>query len=136
MPSTWPTQALKAQTIASRSYAARRLRPGVSYYDVTDDTSSQVYYGALGEKAASNALISATTGGVLRSPTGAITTPFPFGPVAARPEEQTRTLYVSKGDRCEWNRALVIAPVGAAQDDNPSVAPRRVRGRVLTEDAA
>ena len=34
MPSTWPTQALKAQAIASRSYAARRLRPGVSYYDV------------------------------------------------------------------------------------------------------
>ena len=56
MPSTWPTQALKAQTIASRSYAARRLRPGVSYYDVTDDTSSQVYHGALGEKAATNAL--------------------------------------------------------------------------------
>ena len=52
MPSTWPTQALKAQAIASRSYAARRLRPGVSYYDVTDDTSSQVYHGALGEKAA------------------------------------------------------------------------------------
>ena len=29
MPSTWPAEALKAQTIAARSYAARRLRPGV-----------------------------------------------------------------------------------------------------------
>src|SRR6185369_102024 len=71
MPSTWPTQALKAQTIASRSYAARRLRPGVSYYDVTDDTSSQVYHGALGEKVATNAIIGATAGVVLRSPSGA-----------------------------------------------------------------
>ena len=37
MPSSWPTEALRAQAIAARSYAARRLRPGVSYYDVTDD---------------------------------------------------------------------------------------------------
>ena len=51
MPSTWPTEALKAQAIAARSYAARRLRPGVSYYDVNDDTRSQVYRGAEGETA-------------------------------------------------------------------------------------
>ena len=51
MPSTWPTEALQAQAIAARSYAARRLRPGESYYDVPDDTSSQVYLGVLGEKA-------------------------------------------------------------------------------------
>ena len=48
MPSTWPTAALKAQAIAARSYAARRLRPGVSYYDVVDTSSSQVYRGVLG----------------------------------------------------------------------------------------
>ena len=67
MPSTWPAEALKAQAIAARSYAARRLRPGVSYYDVNDDTSSQVYRGASGEKAATNRVISATAGVVLRS---------------------------------------------------------------------
>ena len=67
MPSSWPTEALKAQAIASRSYAARRLRPGVSYYDVTDDTSSQVYRGALGEKATTNAILAAEPGVVLRS---------------------------------------------------------------------
>ena len=39
MPSSWPTSALKAQAIAARSYAARHLRPGVSDYDVKDDTS-------------------------------------------------------------------------------------------------
>lgn len=67
MPSTWPAEALRAQTIAARSYAARRLRPGVSYYDVTDDTSSQVYRGVLGEKAITNALVKATAGVVLKS---------------------------------------------------------------------
>ena len=67
MPSTWPTEALKAQAIAARSYAARRLRPGVSYYDVTDDSRSQVYRGTLGEKATSNLVITSTAGVVLKS---------------------------------------------------------------------
>ena len=67
MPSTWPTAALEAQSIAARSYAARRLRPGISYYDVVDDTTAQVYRGALGERATTNAVIRSTAGVVLRS---------------------------------------------------------------------
>lgn len=67
MPASWPAEALKAQTIAARSYAARRLRPGVSYYDVTDTTSSQVYRGVEGETAATNAIIRATSGVILKS---------------------------------------------------------------------
>jgi SpoIID/LytB domain protein len=67
MPSTWPTEALKAQAIAARSYAARRLRPGESTYDVFDDTRSQVYRGVEGEAAATNAVITATAGTVLKS---------------------------------------------------------------------
>jgi SpoIID/LytB domain protein len=67
MPATWPVEALKAQSIASRSYAARRLRPGTSWFDVTDDSSSQVYRGLLGEKPATTAAIAATAGVVLRS---------------------------------------------------------------------
>jgi len=67
MPSTWPTEALKAQSIAARSYAARRLRPGVSYFDVDDDSSSQVYLGVLGEKATTTTAIKETAGVVLKS---------------------------------------------------------------------
>lgn len=67
MPSSWPAEALKAQSIAARSYAARRLRPGVSYYDVDDDSTSQVYLGILGEKATTTAAIRATAGVVLMS---------------------------------------------------------------------
>ncbi len=67
MPSTWPTAALEAQSIAARSYAARRLRPGVSYYDVVDTSASQVYLGKKGERASTNATISTTAGIVLMS---------------------------------------------------------------------
>jgi stage II sporulation protein D len=67
MPSTWPGEALTAQAIAARSYAAHRLRPGVSYYDVPDDSSSQVYLGVLGEKATTTAVIADTAGVVLKS---------------------------------------------------------------------
>jgi len=67
MSSAWPTAALQAQAIASRSYAARRLRPGVSYYDVVDTSASQVYLGAKGERAITTAVIKASAGVVLRS---------------------------------------------------------------------
>jgi stage II sporulation protein D len=39
----------------------------VSYFDVTDDTSSQVYHGILGEQATTTATIDATGGVVLKS---------------------------------------------------------------------
>ena len=66
MSSASPTAALEAQTIASRSYAARHLRPGVSYYDVVDTSAAQVYRGAVGERATTNAIIRANPGVVLR----------------------------------------------------------------------
>jgi stage II sporulation protein D len=69
MPATWPTEALKAQAIAARSYAARRLRPGISNYDVVDDTRAQVYLGVRGEKLATTLAVAATAGIVLRSGT-------------------------------------------------------------------
>jgi SpoIID/LytB domain protein len=69
MSSAWPPAALEAQTIASRSYAARHLRPGVSYYDVVDTSAAQVYHGAKGEKATTNAIIRTSAGLVLRSGT-------------------------------------------------------------------
>lgn len=67
MPPTWPAAALEAQAIAARSYAARRLRPNLSYFDVPDDSSSQVYRGILAERPSTNAAIAATTTIVLRS---------------------------------------------------------------------
>ena len=76
MPASWPVEALEAQSIAARSYAARRLRPGESYYDVSDDTSSQVYLGKEGEKASTDAVIASTARVVLKSGTSIANTLF------------------------------------------------------------
>jgi SpoIID/LytB domain protein len=65
MPSTWPVAARTAQTIAARSYAAARLRPGVSTFDAYDDSRSQVYRGVRGETDAANAVIADTANLVL-----------------------------------------------------------------------
>ncbi|MGK2850079.1 MAG: SpoIID/LytB domain-containing protein, partial [Candidatus Limnocylindrales bacterium] len=103
MPSSWPTEALKAQSIAARSYAARRLRPGVSWYDVSDDTSSQVYLGLEGERPATDAAIAATAGVVLRSGTVIANTMFHSAGGAAT--EHNENVYVSS------TGALVAGPV-------------------------
>ena len=66
MPSTWPEAARTAQTIAARSYAAYRLRPGVGTFDVYPDTRSQVYRGVRVETGAANKVIADTSGQVLR----------------------------------------------------------------------
>jgi stage II sporulation protein D len=67
MPATWPAAALQAQAVAARSFAARRLRPLTWFYDVPDDSTSQIYRGVLAEKPATNAAIAATTATVLMS---------------------------------------------------------------------
>ena len=67
MPDFWPAEALKAQTIAARSYAARRLHPSYGLYDIRDDWRAQVYRGALGERPTANATVVATAGLVLLS---------------------------------------------------------------------
>ena len=65
MPSSWPAEALKAQSIAARSYAVNHLHPSTGTFDVYDDTRSQVYRGRRGEAAGTNAAIAATAGTVL-----------------------------------------------------------------------
>jgi stage II sporulation protein D len=67
MPAGWPIEALKAQTIAARSYAEQHVHVGIGAYDLFNDTRSQVYRGALGEVAAATAAVTATAGGVLKS---------------------------------------------------------------------
>jgi SpoIID/LytB domain protein len=72
VPSTWPAEAVKAQAIAARSYAAYRLHPTTGVFDLYDDTRSQVYLGKLVEKTGSTAAITATSGVILRTTGGAI----------------------------------------------------------------
>ena len=67
MPTTWPIEALKAQAIAARSYAAYRLHPSSGSFDVYDDTRSQVYRGRRAETPVGDAVVAATAGQVLVS---------------------------------------------------------------------
>jgi stage II sporulation protein D len=72
VPATWPVEAVKAQAIAARSYAAYHLHPSTGTYDLYADTRSQMYQGYLVEQAASDSAVSATAGVVLRTPAGGI----------------------------------------------------------------
>ena len=67
MPASWPIEALRAQAVAARSDALRRLHPGTGTYDVYDDTRSQVYRGAEAEKAKTNRIIDDAPGAILKS---------------------------------------------------------------------
>jgi len=69
MPASWPAEALKAQAIAARSYALRRVHPATGTFDIYDDTRSQVYRGQRAERAATDAAIAATRGSILLSGT-------------------------------------------------------------------
>lgn len=60
-PASWPLEALKAQAVAARSYAALHIGAG-GPFDVWCSTRSQCYNGADGEAAASNAAVKATAG--------------------------------------------------------------------------
>jgi stage II sporulation protein D len=97
MPSTWPAAALQAQSVAARSFAARRLRPPSSPYDVPDDSSSQIYRGALAERATTNAAIAATTGGVLMS--GATIANALFDSTAGGATESNENVYTTSTGR-------------------------------------
>ncbi|HEY0444034.1 MAG TPA: SpoIID/LytB domain-containing protein [Candidatus Limnocylindrales bacterium] len=65
MPSTWHPQALRAQAIVARGYAARRITTSGTF-DVYDDTRSQVYRGVLGEQKTTTDAITATATQVLK----------------------------------------------------------------------
>lgn len=72
MSPTWPMEALRAQAIAARSYAARRLHPATGTFDLFDDSRTQVYRGSAGEKPGSSAAVASTTGQILMSGTAIV----------------------------------------------------------------
>lgn len=66
MPVDWPAEAIKAQSVAARSFAlASRGRHAGEGYDLCTTTHCQLYTGTVAEKSASNTAIKATRGEVL-----------------------------------------------------------------------
>ena len=84
VPPTWPTEAVKAQAVAARSYALT-TDAGGDIFDQYPDTRSQVYRGADSEHPLSNAATQATAGQVLRYD-GAVIPTFFFSTSGGRTE--------------------------------------------------
>jgi SpoIID/LytB domain protein len=104
MPSRWPTEALRAQGIAARSFAAAHLHPTTGTWDVYDDTRSQTYRGVLAERMTTTAAVTATTGRVLRAGTKVATALFHSSDGGAT--ENNENVYVSA------TGAKVATPLG------------------------
>jgi stage II sporulation protein D len=64
VPHSWPTETLKAQSVAARSYALANLVKGKPF-DLYSDVRSQVYGGVSSEKPATNKAVAATAGEVV-----------------------------------------------------------------------
>jgi stage II sporulation protein D len=64
VPATWPTEAVKAQAVAARTYAWSRLKD-TRDWDVVPTAANQVYGGYQHEHPASDAAVSATANLVL-----------------------------------------------------------------------
>lgn len=63
---TWPIEALKAQAVASRSYALfKQKKRGKESYDLLSTTSSQVYGGLDGEAPSTREAVKSTRGQIL-----------------------------------------------------------------------
>jgi stage II sporulation protein D len=68
VPALWEPEAVQAQSVAARTYAAfERAHPLAGHYQICDTTSCQVYGGAGDEHPAATAAIKATTGQILTS---------------------------------------------------------------------
>ncbi|HXG39856.1 MAG TPA: SpoIID/LytB domain-containing protein, partial [Candidatus Limnocylindrales bacterium] len=119
MPATWPLEALRAQAIVARSYAARRVRSGIGLYDLTDDTRTQVYRGVRAERPATTRAILDTTGLVVRDAQGAIANTL-FHAAAAGATESNESVFVaSNGARLARPVAYLRSRPDRAADGTP-----------------
>jgi stage II sporulation protein D len=67
MPHTWPTEALKAQAVASRTYALYHLNTyAAEGFDVLATSSSQAYCGVTAEKPETTTAVAETKGQVVK----------------------------------------------------------------------
>ena len=119
VPAAWPAEAVKAQAIAARSYAAYRLHPTTGTFDIYADTRSQMYLGKLVEKAASDSAVSATAGVVLRTPGGGIANAL-FSSTGGGATENNENVFVSAtGQRTAGASSYLRGSMDRRADGSP-----------------
>jgi SpoIID/LytB domain protein len=138
IPASWPVEALKAQTIAARSYAEYRLHPTTGTYDVYNDTRSQMYLGYLAEKSATSGAVAATAGKVLRSSSGAKVTAL-FHSAGGGATENNENVFVSAtgakvaGVYSYLRGSMDRRPDGSAYDDGSPYATWQTKTYTLAQ---
>ena len=65
VPAEWPAEAVRAQAVAARTYAAFVRAAATAYYDICDTEACQVYGGVSDEHPATTAAVKATKGRVV-----------------------------------------------------------------------
>ena len=65
VPTSWPAEAVRAQAVAARTYAAFEREIATDYYDICDTTACQVYGGVGAEDPAATDAVQATRGNVV-----------------------------------------------------------------------
>ena len=71
IPASWSAEAVRAQAVAARTYAAyERAHPRAAHYQICDTTSCQVYGGTAYEHPAATEAIKATRGQIVTDGTG------------------------------------------------------------------
>ncbi|MEO5852634.1 MAG: SpoIID/LytB domain-containing protein [Nocardioides sp.] len=66
IPASWSPEAVRAQAVAARTYAAyERAHPRAAHYQICDTTSCQVYGGTASEQAAATEAVKATKGQIV-----------------------------------------------------------------------
>jgi stage II sporulation protein D len=137
MPSSWPTEALRAQAIAARSYAAHRLHPATGTFDLYDDTRSQVYRGVEGEAATTNKAIADTAGIVVKS--GSSIANAMFHSTGGGATEHNENVFVSASGAIVSSPVAYLrgspdrAPDGTAYDAGAPLATWRTASYTRTE---
>ena len=121
MPVSWHEEALRAQVVAARSYAVKELNPGTGVFDVYEDTRSQVYRGMEGERTASDRLIAAEPGFVIRAADGKVIKAFFFSTGGGSTENNEYVFVSSSGTpgttRVPYLRGIVDrSPAGVPYD--------------------
>lgn len=135
---SWPTESLKAQTIAARSYAEYRMHPTTGIYDVYNDTRSQVYLGYLAEKPTTSTAVAATAGKVLRTSTGAKVTAMYHSSDGGWTENNENVFTSSTGARTAGVYSYLRGssdrrPDGTSYDDSSPYATWRTKTYTLAQ---
>ena len=153
VPADWPAEAVRAQAVAARTYAASERASARSYYDICDTESCQVYGGVADEHPAATAAIRATRGRIVtwqgepaftqfsssnggHSVAGSqpylVAQPDPYEAASDNPNDPWTTTLTSKRLEKQWPQIGTLTGLSFARDGVGGTFGGRVTAVTLT----